>query len=143
MTDHCIFGHAKTAILSQVGQGACCDDSAYYPLQKGHLYLDDSPLTHVNGVYVPLTDPKEAFCGFVTCETDARDWDEDCESKICIESRNLIPETIKWPKGWGPDEVKQVMYNKKCCFTFRATPDCCPPEQPELCPDEPTEEGAK
>lgn len=140
MTDHCNFGHATTAILTQVGQGACCDNKAYYPLEKGHLYPDDSPLTHDGAKYLPLTAPDQAFCGFVTCEIDAREWEQDCEASICVESNSLIPSTIKWPEGWGAEEVKQVIYNKKCCFTFRAEPDCCPPELPECTPEK---EGVK
>ena len=142
MTDCMLPGHAQTAIVTQHEQGPCCDPNgkAYYPLQKGHMYLEGTPLQKVDGVYQPMTDPAQEMCGFRPCDLDATEWTVDCEATICKQSHDLIPSTVAWPKEWGEAEIKTAIGNACCCFTFRAVPDCCPPDHPILCDDEAAEE---
>lgn len=135
----CQFGHAKTLIVSQHEQGACCDEKHWHFLQKGHLYHCDTPLTlvpdSVPRTYKPLTASDQEFCGLRTCETDAREWETDCEVSICTAARNLIAKTVSWPEGFTDDDVEILRAQKSCCFELVGAPCCHDPKLPD-CPEE-------
>ena len=136
----CQFGHAKTLIVSQHEQGACCDRKAYHLLQKGHDYKDDTPLTIVEGAvprtYMPLTASDQDFCGLFTCGVDATEWEEDCVQAICVEAKSLIAKTVCWPEGFTDDDVEIIRAQKDCCFELIGAPCCHEPALPECDPEE-------
>lgn len=143
MTEDCNFGHARTDIVLQSSQGACCDRKAYHYLEKRHMYKSDTPLALVAGA-VPRTykpwAPGDDFCGLRTCETDATEWDQDCEVSICVEAKNLIAKTVCWPEGTTDDDVEAIRANKDCCFELIGAPCCHDPKLPDC---EEATEGAK
>lgn len=137
----CYFGHAKTLIVSQHEQGACCDRKAYHHLKKDGVYEDDTPLTIVDGAvprqYEKLTSSDQPFCGLLTCGVDTTDWQEEsCVQSICVEAKSLIAKTVTWPEGFTDDDVEIIRAQKDCCFELIGAPCCHEPALPACDPAE-------